>query len=172
MADPRTPRDEETLNVAERAPDTLSLRIVLGDRVVTHDLPAEGEVTLGRGHAATVFVDHASVSRLHARLRIGAGAAAGLLLEDLDSANHTRVAGRTLSPQTPTPVRAGDAIELGDVVVVIQRGHAARPAAPARRGRRRSDGARRCKRSSVSSSASRPDRSASLSSARRASARR
>lgn len=127
MADPRTPRDEETLNVSERATDALSLRIVLGERVVTHDLPREGEVTLGRGHAATVFVDHASVSRLHARLRIGA--ATGLLLEDLDSANHTRVAGRTLSPQTPTPVRAGDAIELGDVLVVIQHGHVARPLA-------------------------------------------
>jgi two-component system, NtrC family, response regulator AtoC len=132
MAGPRTTRDEETLNVPERVPDTLSLRIVLGDRVVTHELPVEGEVTLGRGHAATVFVDHASVSRLHARLRIGAGGGAGptpLSLEDLDSANHTRVAGRTLAPQTPTPVRAGDAIELGDVVVVIQRGHVARPVA-------------------------------------------
>lgn len=128
MADARTTRDDETLNVPERAPDTLSLRIVLGDRVVTHELPAEGEVTLGRGHAATVFVDHASVSRLHARIRIGSGGAAGLWLEDLDSANRTRLAGRTLPPQTPTPVRAGDAIELGDVVVVIQRGHAARPA--------------------------------------------
>lgn len=127
MPGPRTTRDEETLNAPERAPDTLSLRIVLGDRVVTEGLPAEGEVTLGRGHAATVFVDHASVSRLHARLRIAASGKE-LLLEDLDSANRTRVSGRTLAPQTPTPVRAGDAIELGDVVVVIQRGHVPRPA--------------------------------------------
>ncbi len=127
MPGPRTTRDEETLNAPERAPDTLSLRIVLGDRVVTEELPPEGEVTLGRGHAATVFVDHASVSRLHARLRIAASGKE-ILLEDLDSANRTRVSGRTLAPQTPTPVRAGDAIELGDVVVVIQRGHVARPA--------------------------------------------
>src|SRR6516165_5061659 len=134
MAGPRMPREEETLNVPERASDALSLRVVLGDRVAAHDLPREGEVTLGRGHAATVFVDHASVSRLHARLRIGTSGT-GLLIEDLDSANRTRVSGHTLAPQTPTSVKAGDAIELGDVVVVIQRGHVARP------GPRRTDAA-------------------------------
>jgi two-component system response regulator AtoC len=127
MPGPRTTRDEPTLNASERgSADRLSLRIVLGNRVVTHELPPEGEVVLGRGREVDVFIDHRSVSRCHARLRIGPSS---LVLEDLGSANGTRLSGQPLAPETPVPVKAGNAIELGEVVVVIQRGRSARSAA-------------------------------------------
>jgi two-component system response regulator AtoC len=124
MTGPRSPHDEETLNATDRASaGKLSLRIVLGDRVLTHELPESGEVVIGRGTEVDVFVDHRSVSRRHARLRIEPSS---ILVEDLGSANGTRVAGLGLARDTPVPVRAGDGIELGDVFLVIQHGHVTR----------------------------------------------
>jgi two-component system response regulator AtoC len=117
--------DGETVRAEGRAPDgKLSLRIVLGDRVLTQELPEVGELVLGRGQQADVVLDHPSVSRRHARLRVHPGS---LVVEDLGSANGTRVAGRPLAPSTPAPLRTGEAIEVGDVVLVVQRGHVASP---------------------------------------------
>ena len=40
MPGPRTTRDEETVNASERAPEgRLSLRVVLGSRAFSHELP-------------------------------------------------------------------------------------------------------------------------------------
>jgi len=120
----RTTHDEETVNASGRSSEgPLSLRVVLGDRAFSHELPQEGEAVLGRGQEASVLVDHPSVSRLHARLRLGPP----LSLEDLGSANGTRISGQPLAPNTEVPLRVGDAVELGDVVIVIQRGHFQRP---------------------------------------------
>lgn len=114
--------DEETINANERGRG-LSLRVVLGDHVVSHDLPERGEVVLGRAREADIFVDDPSVSRLHAKIRIDGPV---LSLEDLGSANGTRLSGRPLEAQRLTAVAVGDAIELGDVLVVVQRGRATR----------------------------------------------
>jgi two-component system, NtrC family, response regulator AtoC len=125
MSDRRIPsHDQETVNASERSAEgPLSLRVVLGDRAFSHELPEEGEAVLGRGLEATVVVDHPSVSRIHARVRVKPGL---LTVEDLASANGTRVSGRPVASGTSVPVQVGDAIELGDVVVVIQRGHVKR----------------------------------------------
>jgi transcriptional regulator with PAS, ATPase and Fis domain len=120
---PSRTHEEETIDISEPAPaGALSLRIVLGDRVLSHELPPKGILVLGRDDAADVFIDHRSVSRTHARLHIEPTA---ILVEDLRSANGTRLAGTLLTPESAVPLRPGDALELGDVVVVLQRGRPA-----------------------------------------------
>lgn len=129
MSDRRIPSyDQETVNASDRSAEgPLSLRVVLGNRAFSHELPQEGEAVLGRGLEASVLVDHPSVSRVHARVRVKPGLCT---LEDLASANGTRVSGRPVPPNTAVPVQVGDAIELGDVVVVIQHGHVQRATRP------------------------------------------
>lgn len=84
---------------------------------VVRDLPAKGELVLGRGDdAAMVTIDHASVSRRHARLLVGED----LRIEDLGSSNGTFVAGERLAPNQPRVVGPGALIEIGTVMVVIR----------------------------------------------------
>ncbi len=77
----------------------------------------EGENVLGRDPEAAVFVDDATVSRRHARVTV-TGAAA--LLEDLGSKNGTSVGGIALDG--PSPLRHGDAILLGSVLLTVRVG--------------------------------------------------
>ena len=122
------PGDEETHQSGARG-DGLSLRVVLADRVITRDLPDEGALVLGRDPGSDVVIDHRSVSRSHARIEVREGV---VCLRDLGSANGTVVADARLEPENDTVVQAGDAFELGDVVVIVVRGRIARrePTAP------------------------------------------
>src|SRR5437762_827245 len=61
----------------------LQIAVFLGDDVRVYDLPAAGEVTIGRDEANTVRIDEPAVSRRHAVLRVGAA----LEVEDLGGAN-------------------------------------------------------------------------------------
>ena len=98
-------------------------------------VPSEARVVMGRGADCDLVVDHASVSRQHAVLRtLGA-----LTVEDLGSTNGVRVNGRLLEPRATVAIDAGDAIELGSVLVLVQRGapvgliaQGLRPSAPLR----------------------------------------
>jgi two-component system response regulator AtoC len=99
-------------------------------------LPATGALTIGRSSACDVRIDHTSVSRKHAVLHVGSVNK----IEDAGSANGTRVAGRNVGSGMPVPVAAGEIIEIGNVVLVIQGGDPAaaerlppvRPVPPAR----------------------------------------
>jgi transcriptional regulator with AAA-type ATPase domain len=79
-------------------------------------LPAEGEVLVGRGNAVDVPLDDARASRRHARLRIGAEIA----VEDLGSANGTFVRGRRLQARRSVTVLPGEAIGIGELVLMVQ----------------------------------------------------
>jgi DNA-binding winged helix-turn-helix (wHTH) protein len=70
----------------------------------------EGETVLGRDPTATVFVDHASVSRLHARIETSMGKAT---IEDLGSKNGTRVGEERIA--SVVPLSDGDPFRLGSV---------------------------------------------------------
>jgi DNA-binding NtrC family response regulator len=61
----------------------LQLAVFLGEQIRTFDLPASGEVTIGRGEGSAVRVDDPSVSRQHALLRVGDR----LEIEDLGGSN-------------------------------------------------------------------------------------
>jgi len=82
-----------------------------------------GDFVVGRGETCAFRIDHKSVSRRHARVRMGDP----VTIEDLGSHNGTRVDGAIVAPGTPTPIGAGSTIEVGSVVIVLR---AASPAEP------------------------------------------
>ncbi len=92
--------------------------MVLGDHdLATHALPPHGEVTLGRSAKCEIPIYDKSISRRHAILRLGET----ITIEDLESANGTRVGGHAIEPHVPVEVRQGEIIELGDTSILLQR---------------------------------------------------
>ena len=92
--------------------------LVIGDgTVTTHPLPTLGAITIGRADSNDVRVDEPSISREHARIHAGAE----LLVEDLGSANGTRVHDRRLEPNEMVAIRPGQAFEVGSTTVIVQR---------------------------------------------------
>ena len=75
----------------------------------------EGDNLIGRDPDGTVWIDHPSVSRRHARILIGDGKAR---LEDLDSKNGTFVGGKRI--QKKTPLSDGDEIRIGPETMVFR----------------------------------------------------
>lgn len=126
MTASKRPGSDEATEVSgdESAPASrgLSLRVMLAGGIATFDLPAKGELVLGRGSSADAVIDDKSVSRAHAKLVIDG---AQVKVMDLGSGNGSRVGGRVLRPNVPESVAPGDVIKLGDVVVVLQRGRMA-----------------------------------------------
>ena len=86
-----------------------------------HELPLQpGDNILGRTGEGVIALDAPSVSRQHARLTIANGKA---VIEDLGSKNGTWVG--PVEVTSPTPLKNGDAIRLGSLVVTIHvAGHA------------------------------------------------
>ncbi len=97
---------------------------LIGDGVdATRPLPDNGRVVLGRAEDAEVRIEHRSVSRHHAAIAIGAQ----LTIQDLGSANGTRVRGRRLIPNQIAAIACGEPIDLGDVMIVVQQRTATAP---------------------------------------------
>jgi DNA-binding NtrC family response regulator len=93
--------------------------LVMGPKqFATFALPARGEVTVGRGGGVGVDVklDDAKASRRHLRLIIGDD----IEVEDLGSANGTRVHGRRLDSGARVRVLPGEAIAIGSLVLMVQ----------------------------------------------------
>ena len=74
-----------------------------------------GENLLGRSDDATVVIDGAGISRIHARVVVDGQTAT---IEDLGSKNGTFVAGKRVGE--PTPLADGDSIHLGDTMLSIE----------------------------------------------------
>jgi two-component system, NtrC family, response regulator AtoC len=104
------------------------LVVVAGQELRTFDLPAEAEVTLGRDAANHVCIDHPSVSRRHAMLRMGSP----IIVEDLGGANGTLVRDRAHPEQVgkteklrrlvheQAELAVGESVLLGAVSVVVR----------------------------------------------------
>jgi len=71
--------------------------------------------TIGRTRDCDLRIENMSVSRLHAKLNRGED---GWLLIDLDSHNGTRVNGWLV--REPVPVRAGDLVQFGSAMFIVQ----------------------------------------------------
>src|SRR5262249_46384193 len=80
-----------------------------GTEVTTHALPESGVVVIGRAEGSAVRIEHTSISRSHALLRMGQP----ITIEDLGSANGTHLRGLRLAPREPVSVSLGESIELG-----------------------------------------------------------
>jgi two-component system, NtrC family, response regulator AtoC len=82
----------------------------------TLTLPARGAISFGRALDCDVPIDHPSVSRKHAALRVEEE----LTVEDLGSSNGTRVGARQLAPGERARVVPGEVVELGSAMFIVQ----------------------------------------------------
>jgi two-component system response regulator AtoC len=94
-----------------------------------HVLPLTGTVTLGRGDDCEVPIDDASVSRRHARIVV---TESGLTIEDLGSANGTRIRRSKSAVETaevielrlergvPTAFALDEPVTLGSVTLLVR----------------------------------------------------
>jgi DNA-binding NtrC family response regulator/pSer/pThr/pTyr-binding forkhead associated (FHA) protein len=107
---------EDTAGSTKQAGDTrLHATISVDGSVTTKLLPATGELSIGRGMTCELVVNHASVSRRHATLRL-----APLEIIDEGSRNGTRLEGERLVPGVATSLEVGDVIVIGDAAIVLQ----------------------------------------------------
>jgi two-component system, NtrC family, response regulator AtoC len=112
--------DPETLSLkrtAEKSSPRLFLLALWDDKHLSFPLPERGSVIVGRAEGVEVRIGDQSTSRKHIRLHV----AELLQVEDLSSANGTRVRGRRLKRGEKVEVSPGDMIELGHTMLVIQR---------------------------------------------------
>jgi len=94
------------------------------DEHLTFPLPHSGTVTVGRAEDVEFQIPDPAMSRHHVKFHVGER----LLVEDLSSANGTIVRGRSLNAGETVEVKAGDMIELGRTMLLVQRAPAkARP---------------------------------------------
>jgi transcriptional regulator with PAS, ATPase and Fis domain len=113
---PPDPRNATTVAAARRdRPDGWSL-VVISDRALRAHALQAGEIVIGRTQDADIQLDDASISRRHGRLHVGDR----VEYEDLGSANGSRIADRRLAANERVELEAGDSLELGDVLVVLQ----------------------------------------------------
>ncbi|HEY5922574.1 MAG TPA: sigma-54-dependent Fis family transcriptional regulator, partial [Kofleriaceae bacterium] len=94
--------------------------MVLADgAVTTHELPRSGRVIIGReaGDTTTIVIASSQVSRQHAAIEVDRDR---LWIEDLGSTNGTRVRDDVVGAGGRAPITAGDSIELGTVIALLQ----------------------------------------------------
>jgi two-component system response regulator AtoC len=130
VATPTTLLKDSTLAASEGGAATGLHLLVMGPKqFATFPLPARGEVIVGRGggDGVDVKLDDAKASRRHLRLIVGDA----IEVEDLGSANGTRLHDRKLAARTPVRVLPGEAISVGSLVLMVQ---AARSLPAQRRG--------------------------------------
>ncbi|HWO21495.1 MAG TPA: sigma 54-interacting transcriptional regulator [Kofleriaceae bacterium] len=90
------------------------LLVIKDDSSSMYPLPSPGVVTIGRIPEVDLHIDHASVSRRHARLQVDRGE---IRISDLESRNGTRVNGTRLDGARA--LMTGDVIAIGEVLLVV-----------------------------------------------------
>ena len=121
--------------MSEHSPIDLQLVVLMGDELRVFELGADSEVSIGRDAINRIPIDHPSVSRSHAVLRLGPP----IVVEDLGSANGTFVHDKTQLGGTGrteklrrlgvegAELAVGESVQLGAVSAALRH----RPAAPA-----------------------------------------
>jgi two-component system response regulator AtoC len=83
-------------------------------------LPASGVVTVGRSSRCMVRIEDGMASREHARIHVGSeGGVTVLTIEDVRSANGTRVRDAEIKPGEPAAILPGEAIMIGSTVLMV-----------------------------------------------------
>ncbi|MCE9574574.1 MAG: sigma 54-interacting transcriptional regulator, partial [Deltaproteobacteria bacterium] len=90
------------------------------DRLLTVPIPAAGELIIGRDATADIALEHAKISRRHARILVGPE----LTIEDLGSTNGVFLGGERLASGATAPWPVGESMRLGPftAIVVVSRG--------------------------------------------------
>jgi transcriptional regulator with GAF, ATPase, and Fis domain len=127
------PRATETRrdDAGRRTEQGVSVLVSSADGVAQLRLPHADEVVFGRGPDVDIVINDPSVSRQHARLRLGDP----MTIEDLGSRNGTRARGVLLEGGARANVDVGTVIELGNATLLLERARAreaARPSSPPR----------------------------------------
>jgi DNA-binding NtrC family response regulator len=86
------------------------------DVFATHPLPASGTLTIGRSASADIQLQDPLASRKHALLELGDN----IVVEDLASANGTRVRDAIIEPGLKVTVGPGEAIVVGTTCLMLQ----------------------------------------------------
>ena len=100
-----------------------ALRVVGDDILDSFPLPPRGEVVVGRGEESDLRIEHPSISRKHALVTADDGV---IRIADLGSANGTRLGERALEPGESVEVAPGEVVDLGSVMLIVQRGYSGR----------------------------------------------
>jgi two-component system, NtrC family, response regulator AtoC len=108
--------DETERDALDLIPGTLRLVAFWEGGHTSFVLGPGARIRVGRAAECELRVEHASASRVHARLVGGEQPT----IEDLASANGVSVSGTRIAPSVPTRIRPGDTIELGSVVLVVR----------------------------------------------------
>jgi two-component system, NtrC family, response regulator AtoC len=112
--------EAEALNATDRlapkAHDGWDLVVLVPDGRSEHRFRAPAEIIVGRDAECEICIDHASVSRRHARIRFYEDAT----IEELGSANGTRIGSTRLVPGHAVQVRPGTLIEVGDALLFLR----------------------------------------------------
>lgn len=123
MADDRDTKTETSIEPSTADLDGARVLIFWPQGTLARPLPPEGRLTIGRGEGCDLRVAHPSVSRKHALLHVNP-----LRIEDLGSANGTRVAGRRLAPGETADLAPDQTVEFGSaIILVVQDARRARP---------------------------------------------
>ncbi|MES1204401.1 MAG: sigma 54-interacting transcriptional regulator [Pseudomonadota bacterium] len=113
------------------ASGVLHVLVMSPDAFLSLPLPAVGSVDVGRSSKCSVRLEDPLASREHARLHVSnKDGVVSLHLEDLGSANGTRVRDTPISPGEFATVLPGEAITIGSTVLMVQQN---RPAVGLRR---------------------------------------
>jgi transcriptional regulator with PAS, ATPase and Fis domain len=102
------------------SPARLSMRLVGEGILISHPLPPRGDVVIGRGAESDLRVDDPSISRKHAVVTVDGDQ---VRIKDLGSANGTRIGERALEPGESVDVAPGEVVDLGSVMLIVQRGY-------------------------------------------------
>jgi len=123
---PTAPSDEPTVPGVETTPEVTPRLVVQADGS-EFDLSGKSEVLIGREDpASNIYPDidltphggeEGGVSRMHAKIFLDAGQ---YMVEDENSTNFTHLNRQKLSPKTPTPIKDGDELRLGRVVMTFK----------------------------------------------------
>jgi len=114
----RTTITEDELEARATGGEGLHVLVISPELFIALPLPDEGTLVVGRSPKSDVLVEDPLASRQHARLHVGGQT---LTIEDLESANGTRVRDSMLEPGKPVAIAPGEAIGIGSTVLIIQR---------------------------------------------------
>jgi two-component system, NtrC family, response regulator AtoC len=113
----RTTITEDELESRATGGEGLHVLVISPEIFIAMPLPDQGTLVVGRSPRSDVLVEDPLASRQHARLQVGPT----LTIEDLQSANGTRVRDAMIEPGKPVTIAPGEAVGIGSTVLIVQR---------------------------------------------------